>query len=488
MGEGPDVLRRMEADVISRREVLSILGALPATAAFSRAKRPYAEAAAKFPQRLLGRTGRMVVPLGLGGQASLQWTAPGLDAPDIIVRAIELGVNYLDSANRYGPSQVNYGEAFRRLHLTPSDNAYNRNLRESLYIATKTRVRYAFNPAMSGPTAIDELKRSLTQMFGDGQGFIPEGAYLDAIQCHHLMSFEEVDQIHEGYGERGSGKRDRIGALAGLLDYRDGTNYTGLNPEHRQYIRHIGITGHLSSPVLMSAIRRDSESILDTLLVALNANDRLCSSHQNNVLPLAVARGMGVIAMKIFADGAYYGKPPRFSTSPADVIAGVGKPGAVAYSDLVRYPLSLPGVSVAIIGTGRIDRQKPESDQLVANLAAAVSDMPSRNERSRIERDSEERHGAATNYFQEQTNLLVQSSRVTSRRDADRVVVEWNAAIAGREPIRSYNIVSNGRVLLSLPFRPQLTEKPLSASVPASAAADGKVSVVASEEPPRRAG
>ena len=190
---------------------------------------------------------------------------------------------------------------------------------------------------------MEELKRSLTTIFGNGKGFIPEGAYLDAIQIHNLTTMEQVDQVYEGFIARGTNMPEKIGALAALLDYRDGTNLTGLNPEHRHYVRHIGITGHQSSPVLMSAIRRDMTGILDTVLVALNANDRLCSSHQNNVLPLAVSRGMGVIAMKIFADGAYYGKEPRFSRTPADVIHTVGKNGAVANADLVRYPLSLPG-------------------------------------------------------------------------------------------------------------------------------------------------
>jgi aryl-alcohol dehydrogenase-like predicted oxidoreductase len=470
--------------MLSRREVLSALGALPVAGAFGPG-RLYAEAATNLPRRLLGRTGRTVVPLGLGGQASLQWTAPGIDAPDIIVRAVELGVNYLDTANAYGPSQSNYGQAFRRLHLIPGESGYNGALRESLYVATKTVRRYGFNAADSGPTAVDDLKRSLTQIFGDGKGFIPEGAYLDAIQMHNLSSLQQVDQLYEGYSERG-GKRDRIGALAAMLDYRDGTNYTGLNPERRQYVRHIGVTGHQSSPVLMSAIRRDRENILDTVLVALNANDRLCSSHQNNVLPLAVARGLGVIAMKIFADGCFYGKEPHFSRVPEDVIHSVGKPDAVAYSDLVRYPLSLPGVSVAIIGTGQINRDKAEGDQLVANLAAAVKDMPSAIERRRIEKDAEIRHGAKTNYFQEKTNALVQPTEVTVKRDGDRAIVEWNTALAGPEPIRSYEILVGKRLLVSLPFRPQLTEAPLSASIAVSDIGTETVTVVASEAPPRR--
>ena len=469
--------------MLSRREILSVLGAVPAADVLTPG-RLYAQAAGNFPRRLLGRTGRSVVPLALGGQASLQWTRPGIDAPDIIVRAIQLGLNYLDTANAYGPSQLNYGEAFRRLHLTPSDTNYDAAMRQRLFVATKTTRRYSLDRGATAITAVDELKRSLTQIFGDGKGFIPAGAYLDSIQIHNLTTIEQVNQIYEGFSERDRRQLDRIGALAGLLDYREGTNYTGLNPEHRHYIRHIGLTGHLSSAVLMTAIRRDMENIFDTVLVALNANDRLCSSHQNNVLPLAVSRGLGVIAMKVFADGAFYGKEARFSRTPEDVILSVGKPEAVSCSDLVRYPLSLPGVSCAIIGTGRIDRENPENDQMVANLTAAVRDVASDAERSHIEKDAEENHGAGTNYFQEKRGL-VQPSDVRTYRDGERIVIQWNTALAGPEPIRSYEVRSGDRLLFSLPFRPQLTEAPMSVSLPGSAVGDAPVTVVASEKPPR---
>lgn len=471
--------------MLSRREILSVLGAVPAASVLGPGP-AYAQAAATFPRRLLGRTGRMVVPLALGGQASLQWTPPGTDPADIIVRAVQLGLNYLDTANAYGPSQANYGEAFRRLHLAPNDTSYNRALRESLYVASKTVRRYALDPAATGPTAVDDLKRSLTQIYGDGKGFIPEGAYLDAIQIHNLTTFEQVNQAYAGMAERGSRMPEKIGALAALLDYRDGTNYTGLNPEKRHYVRHLGITGHLSSPVLMSALRRDTGNVIDTLLVALNANDRACSAHQNNVLPLAISRGLGVIAMKIFADGSFYGKEPRFSKAPEDVRLTVGKPDAIPYADLVRYPLSLPGVSCAIIGTGHIDRQQPEFDQMMANLTASMKDIPTASERVRIEKEALDRHGAAVNYFQEKARGLVAPTDVRSTRDGDRIVVQWNTAFAGAEPIRSYEILAGERLLLSVPFRPQLTDAPLSVWVPAAAAGETPITVAASEALPRQ--
>jgi len=92
------------------------------------------------------------------------------------------------------------------------------------------------------------------------------------------------------------GWRSSDPALAGLLDFRDGTSYTGLNPERRICVKHIGITGHANSPILMRAVRLDNQDVIDTVLMALNANDRQSDSSQNNILPLAVARGMGGFA------------------------------------------------------------------------------------------------------------------------------------------------------------------------------------------------
>lgn len=475
--------------MISRRNILKVLGTLPAAGYLATSRTVWAEALRpRLPQRLLGRTGRWVTPLALGGQASIQWTAQGIDAPDIIVRAVQLGVNYLDSANLYGPSQMNYGEAFRRMHLVPGTPDYNATLRESLYIASKTRERFALGPSSPaaqtpGATAVTDLKRTLTQMFGDGKGYIPEGAYLDAIQMHAIGSLDEADQLYMGMAERGSKMPDRIGAIAAMLDYRDGTNYTGLNPDHKHYVRHIGVTGHLSSPVLMEILRRDTGNNLDTLLVALNANDKLYTSHEYNVLQLAVGRGMGVIAMKLFADGAFYGKDPHFSKAPGDVIRSVGKPDKINCQDLVRYSLSIPGVSCAVTGIGQIDREKPENDQLVVNLAAATQDPASPAERRRIENEMAQRYGATTNYFQLKQLGLMQPTEVKVDKvdGSDQVTVRWNTAIAAAKPIAAYEIRSGDRLLLSVPYRPQLTPELLWASVPAAAVGDGKVTVTAKE-------
>lgn len=463
--------------MFSRRDVLRALGATPAWLGRN------AAGAAELPYRRLGKTERWVVPYGLGGQGSLERTGGAMDRPDIIVRAVEMGMNYLDTANAYGPSQGYYGEAFRRLRLNPDAPDYNAALRERLYIASKTGRRYAFNRAQpNAATAISDLRNSLTQMFGDGKGYIPEGAYLDCFQIHNLTSLEQVDQIWENFASRGDRSVPRLGALAGLLDYRDGSNVTGLNPEHRRWIRHIGVTGHNSS-VMIPCIQRDTENILDTLLTVLNANDRQCVPNQNNVIPVALARDMGVIAMKVFAQGGIYTNPRQ------PYIFTVGVPGGIPPADLVRYPVSIPGVAVAIVGICQIDRDNPVNDQLVTNLSAALLPPASPLELRRIESDLAALHGTNTNYYQERGRGLVQPALAGVERDDDRVIVKWTSAVAGAEPIRSYQIWDGDRLVAVVPFRPQTTLEPLSATVAASSLSSGAVRVTASESsavPPRR--
>jgi aryl-alcohol dehydrogenase-like predicted oxidoreductase len=46
----------------------------------------------------LGRTDRQVTTMGLGGQASIQWPAQGVDPSAIIEKAYQLGINYFDTS------------------------------------------------------------------------------------------------------------------------------------------------------------------------------------------------------------------------------------------------------------------------------------------------------------------------------------------------------------------------------------------------------
>jgi aryl-alcohol dehydrogenase-like predicted oxidoreductase len=425
-------------------------------------------------KRPLGRLGFEATTLGLGGQASIQWTPAGVDPVAIILKAFALGVNYFDTSNAYGPSQSNFGKAFRELHLVPGQPGYDEAKRRSIFLTSKTGLRWAkgagAKPGASGFTngsqdagAVGDVKRTLSQVFGDGSGQYPPGAYLDMVLIHHLSRMEEVDAVYEGLAAPDP-RMESIGALAALVDYRDGTNLTGLNPKEEKLVRHIGFSGHHSPPVMMEMIQRDERGILEGMLVAINANDRLQFNMQHNVIPVALARGMALIGMKTFADGAMYTKPASWSSTPEHVVRTVGSPGLPS-RPLIEYSLSTPGIHTLIVGIGQI-AVDARSCQLEQNLAAAqvaprgLSD----GDRRAIEKTAAVVKEGRTNYFQlARQELTAARDAVVSQetRNGRRVArLEWQTAYAGDEPILSYEIWRDRGKVAAVPHEPQTGRRP----------------------------
>jgi aryl-alcohol dehydrogenase-like predicted oxidoreductase len=447
-----------------------------AAAGFSLMAAPYVSRRVAPDQpltRVLGRTGFKVSTLGLGGQAALQWTPPGENPEHIILKAISLGINYLDTSNRYGPSQRNYGKAFRTLQLIPGVAGYDERKRRSLFLASKTRLRYAkgkpgnhgqvTNTTNGAPESmtVDDIKRTLSQIFGDGQGYYPPGAFLDLFQIHNIVNLHEVSAIFEDLANPDP-KAEWIGALAALRDYRDGSNLTGLNPKEEKLIRHIGITGHFSSPVLMECLKRDTANVIDTLLVAVNANDRHYFSHQYNVLPVATAKNLGVIAMKVFADGAMFGKGNHFSRNADDVVRAVSSP-EIPSAALIQYTLSTPGVATAIIGIGHID-QDSKRCQLEQNLAASRLVGLDAGQRRNIEQMAARAKGGRTNYFQQEAEGLSAPRQVAVSQEmqAERRLarLSWQTAYAGDQPLILYEIERDEETIGRVEHHPQTTLTP----------------------------
>jgi len=429
----------------------------------------------KLLTRPLGRTGREVTTFGLAGGNKVMWDLPGDEGVEIVVKAIRMGITYLETANNYQLSQLNYHKAFRILHLIPGEPGYDASLRARLFLATKTGLRDSIirdggkprgRSAGGGATAVDDLMRALTQFFGDGQGYIPEGAYLDLMQIHSLRDDGDVDAIFDGLENPSDKSLPRIGALAGLIDFRDGTNHTGLNPQHRKYIRHLGITGHENPTVHMYAMRRDKRNDLQTLLVALNPNDRHYFCHQHNSAPVAAAKGMGVIGMKIFADGAMYGLEKKFAGKPGQSVLSVGQPGKLPPQDFLQYSLSIPGVSTVIAGIGLIDRSNdPGRDQIAADLSACqmYDPLPAARRRA-IEDRVAQIHGSDTNFFQRPSSGLLAPQSVKAERDTGGPAVKilWSTAYAAGDPLTRYEVYRREDKIATVPFRPQTSEEPFS--------------------------
>jgi len=425
-------------------------------------------------RRTFGKLGFEVTTLGLGGQASLQWMSATENPVQIIQKAFKLGVNYFDTSNLYGPSQSNYGRAFRKLDLVPGLSGYNESLRRSIFLTSKTHLRWGkggesregVNDWTEGHypehTAYD-VRRSLSQIFGDGTGAYPDGAYLDMVLIHNLTTLQEVNVLYEGI-ENTSADMEHIGALAVLRDLRDGTNLSGQNPKEEKLVRHIGFSGHYSAPVMMEMIRRDQYGILDAMLVAMNANDKRNLNMQHNVIPVAMARNMGIIAMKVFADGAMYTKGAHWSGTSEDVVRTVGSE-SLPSKPLIEYSLTTPGVHTAIIGTGHVDND-PDKCQLYQNLVAAQiePDGMGDSDRKAVEDLAMSAKAGKTNYFQIADGGLTapQDAGILQGKEGDRrlVTLSWNSALAGETPVSTYEIWKDGIKSGEVSHIPQTDKNP----------------------------
>jgi aryl-alcohol dehydrogenase-like predicted oxidoreductase len=425
-------------------------------------------------KRSMGRMGFEATTLGLGGQGSLQWTAADVDPVKIILKAFDLGVNYFDTSNNYGPSQMNYGKAFRNLHLIPGQPGYDESLRHSMFLTSKTGLRFGkggwkkdrlliFTNGPEGSHTVDDLKRTMTQIFGDGQGSYPSGAYLDMVLVHAISSMQDVEAVYEGY-EHPDPKAETIGTLTVLIDFRDGTNLTGLNPKEEKFIRHIGFSGHHSAAAMMEMIQRDERNVLDGMLVAINANDRLNFNMQYNVIPVAAAKNLGMIGMKVFADGAMYSKEATFSRKPEHVVRTIGS-DTLPSRQLVQYTLSTPGIGTAIIGTGQID-ENPTSCQLCQNLSAAQIEANglSVSDRRAIEKIAGVVKDGKTNYFQIPEHALSAPRSLVATQDVRGkkrgIELQWQTAYAGDEPLACYEVWRDHQKVGQVAHQPQVSKKP----------------------------
>lgn len=234
---------------------------------------------AGIPRRTLGGTGERVTIFGLGGEGILRTHGYEREAASVITRALDLGVTYFDTAPAYASSRDYLGATLGER-------------RKGIFLASKTAER-----SRDGSLRIldDSLRRLRTD-------------HLDLWQLHDLRTLDDLDEIFSP-----------TGAIHALMQARE-----------QRRVRYLGITGHHDPAILLEAMRRFD---FDTVLVALNCADLARMPFTRTVLPEAVKRNMGVIAMKVYSAGIL-----------------VGQRGSCRAEEALRYALSLTGVSLAIVG------------------------------------------------------------------------------------------------------------------------------------------
>jgi predicted aldo/keto reductase-like oxidoreductase len=182
---------------------------------------------------------------------------------------------------------------------------------------------------------------------------------------------------------------------------------------------------------------------------------------QYNVIPVAQARNMGIIAMKVFSDGAMYTKEPRWSNKPEDVVRIIGTE-SVPSKPLIEYALTTPGIHTLIIGIGEIN-DNPLKCQLVQNYYAAQikPDALGEKERRELEKIGERARNGETNYFQLADKGLTPPRNAVITK-SDGIKLSWDTSYAGNEPIMHYEIVGDGKILGTVPHHPQISKEPFS--------------------------
>jgi uncharacterized protein len=270
-----------------------------------------------MPTRNLGKTGYKVGIFSLGGQAAIEHPNNFDVAVPIIERALDLGVNYIDTSSIYGGPD-RWSEQYVGKVM-----AHRRN---EAFLATKTRER-------TRDDSMRMIEKSLQLLQTD---------HVDLWQLHDVGIMDNVDAIFA-----------KGGAMEALLEM-----------QQQKVVRFLGITGHYRPDALMECINRHP---FDTILMAMNAADPHHFSFNEELLPLAVERQMGIIGMKIPARGrilSTWTPPPieeqKHSWEGMSVQATT--PGALTMREAMYYTLSRP-VSTVIIGCDSI-AQLEENVQL----------------------------------------------------------------------------------------------------------------------------
>ena len=272
---------------------------------------------AAMPTRNLGRTGYKVGIFSLGGQGSLEKPNNFDVAVPILERALDLGVNYIDTSSIYGGPE-RWSEQYVGRVM-----AHRRN---EAFLATKTIQR-------TREGSLRMIEKSLELLKTD---------HIDLWQLHDIGTMANVDAIFA-----------KGGAMEALLEMQE-----------QKVVRNLGITGHYRPDCLIECIKRHP---FDTILMAINAADPHHYSFNQELLPLAVERQMGIIGMKIPGRSRLLSSwtPPSIEEqkhSWEGMTIQTTTPGTLTMREAMYYTLSRP-VSTVIIGCDSI-AQLDENVQL----------------------------------------------------------------------------------------------------------------------------
>ena len=238
--------------------------------------------------RPFGSTGEHFPILSFGAQRIVdEHNCNEEQALAILNTAIDRGIRYFDTAWIYS-----YGQSEERVGKVA------KHRRQEMWVATK-----AWDRTRDG--ALRQLEESLTRLQTD---------YVDEWRLHNVWSREELDKCFASGG-----------AIHAMTQARE----QGL-------VRYVSISGHTDPQVQIEALERFP---FDSVLIAASVLDHFIYSFAEEFLPVANAKGVATIAMKVF---------------------GLGILDHV-YDRALRYTLGLP-VSTTIVGCSTMEELEKDLD------------------------------------------------------------------------------------------------------------------------------
>jgi aryl-alcohol dehydrogenase-like predicted oxidoreductase len=213
-------------------------------------------------KRRLGGTGTDVTILGLGGEGVLRTLGHEKEANRLINKAIDLGINYLESARAYSGSESYYGSSLKER-------------RKDIFLSSKSHAR-------DKKGALHHLHETLANMKTD---------HLDLWQVHDVRTEEDVNEIFGPHG-----------AIEAFVEAKE-----------KGLVRFVGVTGHHDPSVTRQCIERFD---FDTVLLPVNPAEPAYRSFVDEVVPVAAGKGMGIVGMKVYFRGLGARLPGLSSLEP----------------------------------------------------------------------------------------------------------------------------------------------------------------------------
>ena len=315
--------------------------------------------------RALGTTGLSVsaIAFGTGPVSGLMTSMPNDEQRSVVAKAVELGVNWFDTAASYGN-----GQSESRLGAALASIRNN----DPLYVATKVRVQLKGEKDLR-PLVMASVAQSLERLQ------IPR---VTLLQIHNSITRNRNDQPTSVTPDDVLGPQ---GLLAGMEDVREAG-----------FVDHFGLTGIGDTDSLITVISSGRFATIQAPVHLLNLSalrsrpGEKCDPDYGGFLQTASRQGMGIFAIRIFAAGALIGATPSSHTlktpffplslylrdqARANELATKLGSIDVLREIALRYVVSHSQITSAIIGLGETSHVE-ESARIADKELLTNTEMP----------------------------------------------------------------------------------------------------------------